>query len=324
MNCLDVLVGQRPNVERRRGLRRDDVDLVAAGEDVGGDRRPQHRVGARFVVGEMLLRLCRLRRQHGAVAGRVGRAADRRQPLEVGARRVVQAHRRLPVGNARDGLGQVRHRVGAQRRRAVPRRPSRRERDAVRDLLRGLHGREAHLATRAGHAAAFREAVLGVDLRPVVLHHELDAELRAGFLAGLGQEDHVAIERHVQPLQLQHHHQGGDDVVLVVDGAASVDVAAVARGRERRMRPLRGVDLDHVGVAHDEERPLLAVASQPRHEIGPRRIVGEALRLDALLLQDRLEVIDGRALVARRVARVEPQDGLEVSHRLRLEARPVG
>ncbi len=222
-----------------------------------------------------------------------------------------------------DGLRQVDDRVGAQGHRAVARRPARGQRDAVGDLLGRLHAREPYLSARARDAAALGEAVLGVDLRPVVLDQELDAELRAGLLAGLGQEDHVAVERHVQPLQLQHHHQRGDDVVLVVHGAAAVDVAAVARGRERRMRPLRRVDLDDVGVAHDEQRPLLAGAAQPRDEVRSRRVVGEPLRLDAFLLQHRVEVVHHQALVARRVARIEPEDGLEVLHRLGLEPRPV-
>jgi len=57
-------------------------------------------------------------------------------------------------------------------------------------------------------------------------------ERRAGLVGGallarLGQEDHVAVERGAGALQHQHQHQAGDEVVLVVDRAAAVDVAAV-------------------------------------------------------------------------------------------------
>ena len=59
----------------------------------------------------------------------------------------------------------------------------------------------------------------------------------------------------------------GDEVVLVVHGAAAVHVAAVAHGAERRVRPLRGVDGHHVGVAHDQDGPLLAVALDARDDV---------------------------------------------------------
>ena len=49
----------------------------------------------------------------------------------------------------------------------------------------------------------------------MLVGHELDAEARAAFLAGFGQEDDVAVERHVQPLEHQHGHQAGDHVVFV-------------------------------------------------------------------------------------------------------------
>ena len=54
----------------------------------------------------------------------------------------------------------------------------------------------------------------------------------SAFLARFGEEDDVAVERHIQPLEHQHRHQRGGDVVLVVDGAAAVDVAAIARRAE--------------------------------------------------------------------------------------------
>ena len=46
-------------------------------------------------------------------------------------------------------------------------------------------------------AAAFGEAVLRVDLGEVLIDHELDADPRRPLLAGFGQEDDVAVERHL-------------------------------------------------------------------------------------------------------------------------------
>ena len=68
-------------------------------------------------------------------------------------------------------------------------------------------------------------------------------------------------------LEHQHEHEARDEVVLVVDRSAPVDVAAVANGAERRMRPLLRVHGDDVGVAHDEHRLLLAVALDADDEV---------------------------------------------------------
>ena len=92
-------------------------------------------------------------------------------------------------------------------------------------------------------AAALGEAVLRVDRVEVLVDHELRADFGRAFLARLGQEDHVAIERGVRALQHQHQHQAGDQVVLVVDRAAAVDVAAGDVGAERTViDPLLRVD----------------------------------------------------------------------------------
>ena len=70
----------------------------------------------------------------------------------------------------------------------------------------------------------------------------------------------------------------GDDVVLVVHGSAAIDMTAVARGAERRMRPFLRVDVDDVGVAHDEDGPLGAAALEPREDVRTTRLEREDLR----------------------------------------------
>ena len=193
--------------------------------------------------------------------------------------------------------------------------------DAARNFLRRLDGREPRLAANPGDAAALREAVLGLDLREVLADHELDAEAGIPLFTRFGQEDDIAIERHVLALQQHHRHQRGREVVLVVHRAAGVDVAAFARRAERRVLPLRRVDRDDVGVGHDEQRPLPAVALQPRDDVRPLRIEREDLRRDAFLVEHLLEVVDRQALVAGRIAGVEPQHRLKVLHDLVFERR---
>ena len=144
------------------------------------------------------------------------------------------------------------------------------------------------------------------------------------FFAGLGQEDHVAVERDVQPLQQQHRHQRRGQVVLVVDGAAAVDVAAFARRAQRRVGPFRFIGGDGIAVADDQERPLPAVALQPRHQVGTVGIRSDDLRGNPFLLEHAFDVLGDDVLVAGRVARVDAQHRLVMPHRLVLELDPVG
>jgi hypothetical protein len=144
-----------------------------------------------------------------------------------------------------------------------------RQLDRARDFFQGLHRRVLHLAVLPGDAAAFCEAILGIDLGIVVVHHELDPNAHRAFLPRLCQENHVAIERHVLPLQEQHHHHRGRDIVLVVHGAAPVHVSAVTHAAERRMGPFLRVHIHRVGVRHDQQGASGAAALQSRHKVWP-------------------------------------------------------
>jgi hypothetical protein len=203
------------------------------------------------------------------------------------------------------------------------RHPLRPELDGARDLLQRLHRREPDLAAAARDAATLRIAELRVDLGEVLFDHELDPIAHRAFLAGLGQEDDVPVERDVLPLQDQHGHERRGDVVLVVHRAAPVDVAPLADRAEGGVGPLLRVDVDRVGVPHDQQRPFAAVPLQPRHHVRPVRFDGEHLDGDALALENVLQVVGGGLLVPRRIGGVEADERLEVAHRLLLERRPV-
>ena len=139
------------------------------------------------------------------------------------------------------------------------------------------------------------------------------------FFTRLRQEDDVAVERDVAALQLQHHHQRGGEVVLVVHRAAPVDVAAVAVGAERAVLPLLRVHVDGVEVADDEQRPLPARSLEPRHDVRAVGVGGQQLHRNALGLEHLLHVVGRRLLHAGRVARVDPDQRLEVPQRFCLE-----
>ena len=141
------------------------------------------------------------------------------------------------------------------------------ELDATRNLLQRLNRRVLGLAADPRDAAAFGEAVLGVDFGKMILDEVADADAGAALLTRLRHKDHVAIERHVQPLQQQHGHHAGGQVVLVVDGAAAIHPAAFAGGAQGRVSPFLVVRGHGVAVTHHEDRPLPAVAFQPRNQV---------------------------------------------------------
>ena len=74
------------------------------------------------------------------------------------------------------------------------------ELDRARLLLGGADVGLADRAARAHEAAALGQTEFGVDGVEVVVDHELRADVRRAFLAGLGEQDDVAIERRLAAL----------------------------------------------------------------------------------------------------------------------------
>ena len=97
-----------------------------------------------------------------------------------------------------------------------------------------------------------------------------------------------------EALQQQHRHQRGGEVVLVVDRAAAVDVAAVAGRAERRELPLRLVDVTVSLWPMRSSGRLLPLPFSRATRFAPLRIGAEDLRRDAFLLEHLLEVLDQR------------------------------
>ena len=176
----------------------------------------------------------------------------------------------------------------------------------------------------APDTTAFGQAILGVDRVEVLAGHEIDAHPRGPFLPGFRQEDDVAIERHVQSLEHEQRHQASDDVRFVVERPTSVDVAAVSCRAERRKRPLRRLDGDHVCVSHDQQRPPAPVALDTRHEVRASGFQRKDLERNSLARQHARQVVHDAGFVARWVAGVETHDRLEMIKRLLLKSRPVG
>ena len=153
--------------------------------------------------------------------------------------------------------------------------------------------------------------------------HVLNADLGRTLFAGFGKKDNVAIQRNILTLQRQHHHERRNHVVLVVHRSAAIDMTAVARGAKRRVRPLLRIDVDDVGVAHDEDRPPGAAALEPREDVRTTRLERENLHRDALGFEHFLQVLGGRLLVTWRIRSVHANERLEVPECFTVEGRPV-
>ena len=139
----------------------------------------------------------------------------------------------------------------------------------------------------------------------------------------LGQEDDVAVERQAAALGEQHDHQIGGQVVLVVARAAAPDIALTLDRAERIDRPLLALHADDIGVRHQKDGPLRAVALDAGDEIGALLILREGLDRDAFLLERLLQIVDGAGLVPRRAAGVELDERAVVPEDLRLLLLPV-
>jgi len=216
------------------------------------------------------------------------------------------------------------NRVGLPRYRAVAGRPVCDDFHGAWFLFGRADVRVDILSSAADDAAAFGEAILGVDCLEVLIDHELRAHVGRAFLARFGEKDHVAIERGVRALQHQHQHQARDQVVLVVYRTASVDVPAGDVGAEWTViDPLFRIDRHHIGVPHHQDRFLLAVPFDPGDQVRAARIRSKHLKRNALPLEHLLHVIDGAAFIAGRVAGVDLNERLEMLQRFGFDRLPI-
>ena len=76
---------------------------------------------------------------------------------------------------------------------------------------------------------------------------------------GLGQEDHIPIQRDFQADVVQHHLQAGNPRALVVNRAPPIDKAIAHQAAERIDRPLVPLHANYVNVAHHQQRLFRSV-----------------------------------------------------------------
>src|ERR1019366_5091963 len=191
-------------------------------------------------------------------------------------------------------------------------------------LLGGLDYGVGNFAVLAADAAALGEGDFGIDIGEVRGDDVFNAGPGGGLFAGFGEEDDIAIEFGVGALQKDHGHHGGREVGLVIERAASVDVAAVACAAEWGEGPLGGVDFNRVAVADDEQGAPGATALEPGDDVGARGIFGGDDIGDAFGVEDLADVIDDAGFVAGRVGGIDLDERLEVVHGFRVDLGPIG
>jgi hypothetical protein len=157
----------------------------------------------------------------------------------------------------------------------------------------------------------------------VLLDQEQGPVPAARLLVGHGGEDDVAVQGRALALQQHQRHQAHRHHVLHVDGAAAPDVAALLHGGEGRVLPVVVVGGDHVQVPAQQQRRLAPAPLQARDHAGPPRRALQDLRRDPLAGQGRRHQLGGGALVAGRVAGVDPQQVLQAGQGLGRGSGPV-
>ena len=114
---------------------------------------------ARLAIEEVIVggrRARRITADDVEVAPALLRRRDRRQPLEVRPRRVVQSNLRLPCAHPGHRSREVHDRIRFERHRTMSGDATRGQLDGTGDLLERLYRREFDLAIGARHVAAFR------------------------------------------------------------------------------------------------------------------------------------------------------------------------
>ena len=87
--------------------------------------------------------------------------------------------------------------------------------------------------------------------------------------------------------------------------AASPDVAVFQHGTERVHRPLLALHAHDVGVRHEQDRTLRAVAPDARDQVRALRLERERLDRNAFRLEHLFQVVDRAGFVAGRAAGVD-------------------
>src|SRR5581483_407783 len=163
---------------------------------------------------------------------------------------------------------------------------------------------------------------VGDEIRPV-RDDPPGAETPAGLLVRRSEKDDVPIERWTGALHGEKRHELGRGDALRVERATSVDVAVLARARERWQTPAARIGRDDVEMREQDDGLRRPVAGEPRIQVSAAWRRFENLRGDAFGLELPGEEVRRRGLRARRILGVDPDDVREEIGGLVADAMPV-
>ncbi len=228
-------------------------------------------------------------------------------------RRLGQLERRSGCGDAaEDGAELEQGVIAGLRQRGVARCPTRGDRETEDALLRAADAVEAPALVVEDLAAALVEEVVAAHGVRLLLAQPAGADVSAGLL--VGHEDELEVSPGGSPALTSERHacdRLGRDLRLHVERAAAPEEPVREVARPRVVAPLRGVGEHGVDVAEVAQGRPVDGAVQVGDEVGPGVFGGEEANLEAGLAQVAGQVLDGHALVARRVDRVEAHEALE-------------
>ena len=159
------------------------------------------------------------------------------------------------------------------------------------------------------HAGALVDRVVTGDIRSLP-HKPWEPHLLVTvLLVGLADEDDVSARPEAGPSEDRERNRSGRGLVLHVGGPAAPDEpVGVEMARERRMRPVRRLGRNDVGVPEEAEGGPLAGAGDPGDEIRAVGVTCQQLVLDARRLEVATDLHRCRRLVPRGVRRVDADE----------------
>jgi hypothetical protein len=217
-----------------------------------------------------------------------------------------------PRLETRENSAELRHGAAPQGARAVTGWTADDHVNGDGQLLRHLDHveRAAEDVERKPAELADRVADASKELRTLI-DEETGAAISARLLVRNQGEDQVAgrgdaVVRGAQ--EGAHHHR---HAALHVECAASPHVAVGYRAGKRRHAPRRIHGGNDIDMAVEEKRRRSAVPGQSRDQIRPAGHLLGSLRDEARFFEQTVDEVDARALMARRVGRVEAKELLK-------------
>ena len=294
-----------------------DVDRLRGADHGRRERHAEHRLEQ-----HRDRRVGRLELGDGAVEIRWVEAERDEERVGLGRGDVLGA----AVGQRAEHGRHLHERVVADaRHRCVAGPAARGEREAEDALLGDAHSVDAPVAVADQLAGALVHDEIGAHVLRLLSAEPLRPVPGAALL--VGGEDELQLARLRSPALLDERERGpelGRHLALHVLGAAAPDAVVAQLARPGVELPVAGVGRHRVDVPEQAQGGAVRGGGEACNEVRPARHGLEQHAVEPGLLEQALEPLLGRPLVARRVDRVEADEALQELCRAALECGALG